>query len=121
MNIAGTLDKQLKSAGLPIVGVSIGSSADKSTWTVQPPELQAQAQPIIDAINLVQWKTDGHFATLRVARNARLAACDWTHTLDVPLTADELGVWAVYRQALRDLPEETVDPENPVWPTSPAD
>jgi len=118
-NIAGMLDAQLKAAGLPIIGVSIGANDDKSTWTVQPPELQAQAQPIIDAINLVQWKTEGHFATLRVDRNARLADCDWTHTLDVPLTADELGAWAVYRQALRDLPSNTVDPENPVWPTEP--
>jgi hypothetical protein len=24
-----------------------------------------------------------------------------------------------YRQALRDLPANTTDPENPVWPTAP--
>lgn len=36
---------------VPIVGVSIGDPADKATWRVSPPELQAQAQPIIDAFN----------------------------------------------------------------------
>jgi hypothetical protein len=27
--------------------------------------------------------------------------------------------WLDYRQALRDLPANTTDPENPVWPTPP--
>lgn len=27
--------------------------------------------------------------------------------------------WAAYRQALRDLPENTTDPFNPVWPAKP--
>jgi len=27
--------------------------------------------------------------------------------------------WSTYRQALRDLPENTTDPFNPVWPTKP--
>lgn len=36
---------------MPGVNVSIGDPGDKSTWRVNPPELQAQAQPIIDAFD----------------------------------------------------------------------
>ena len=28
-------------------------------------------------------------------------------------------VWMDYRQALRDLPANTVDPANPIWPVKP--
>jgi len=30
------------------------------------------------------------------------------------------AAWAAYRQALRDLPANTADPRNPVWPIPPA-
>lgn len=43
------LDAAVRAAGIAIEGVSIGSDTDRSTWKVQPPSLQAQAQPIIDA------------------------------------------------------------------------
>jgi len=59
------------------------------------------------------------FAPLRTIRNARLAASDWTHTLDAPLSAEQKTTWQTYRQTLRDLPANTVDPANPVWPTEP--
>ena len=51
MNIAAQLDQAIKAAGVPIVGVSLGRLEDKPTWRVHPPELQAQAQPIIDAFD----------------------------------------------------------------------
>jgi hypothetical protein len=54
---------------------------------------------------------------LRRGRNELLAASDWTHIEDSPV---DKALWAEYRQALRDLPENTIDPENPVWPTPPA-
>ncbi len=53
---------------------------------------------------------------LRNKRNILLDNSDWTQTLDSPV---DKTVWAVYRQALRDLPENTVDPKNPVWPMPP--
>lgn len=49
--IASRLDRAIKVAGVPIVGVSILDAADKATWTVTPADLQAQAQPIIDAFD----------------------------------------------------------------------
>ena len=39
---------------------------------------------------------------LRVERNKRLAACDWTQAKDVTLSNE--ADWTTYRQALRDLP-----------------
>jgi len=56
-------------------------------------------------------------AGLRAERNALLAASDWTQLPDAP-TANA-AAWKVYRQALRDLPEQTVYPNAPQWPTAP--
>lgn len=59
------------------------------------------------------------FNALREERNRRLSVCDWTQLADAPLTTEQKAAWSAYRQALRDLPENTVDPANPVWPISP--
>lgn len=59
----------------------------------------------------------GAWDQLRAERNARLAACDWTVLSDTPTST---AAWKTYRQALRDLPANTTDPYNPVWPTPPA-
>lgn len=56
---------------------------------------------------------------LRANRNELLASCDWTQTNDSPLSSAKRTEWATYRQALRDLPTNTIDPANPVWPTPP--
>jgi hypothetical protein len=119
-NFAGRLDAELKAAGLDIIGVSIGSNTDTATWRVQPSALQAQAQPIIDAVNLEQWAIDEQFSVLRVERNHRLTVSDWTHMSDVTISSETLSAWAAYRQALRDLPATTGDLAHPVWPTEPA-
>lgn len=61
-------------------------------------------------------------ATIRTARDALLAKCDWTQVSDAPLSAAEKTAWKTYRQALRDYPETVVDPAAPPpWPGSPDD
>lgn len=55
---------------------------------------------------------------IRNKRGLLLSACDWTQTLDAPLTPEKKAEWAAYRQALRDFPD-TCDPSNPIWPTPP--
>ena len=52
---------------------------------------------------------------LRAERNRLLAETDYLALADSTLT-DEMRT---YRQALRDLPANTTDPANPVWPTKP--
>ena len=57
------------------------------------------------------------WARLRSSRNVKLMDCDWTQVADSPV---DQAAWSTYRQALRDLPENTTDPFNPVWPVEPA-
>ena len=52
---------------------------------------------------------------LRRERNRLLVETDYLALADATLT-DEMRT---YRQALRDLPANTADPANPVWPTKP--
>jgi len=61
---------------------------------------------------------NGGFIELRIERDGKLSASDWTQTADAPVDA---AAWATYRQALRDLPANTADPANPSWPTKPGD
>jgi len=72
--------------------------------------LELKRQELIDA---QMWKE------LREERNKRLTDCDWvvirSTSTDTPIP-DE---WKMYIQALRDLPSNTADPENPVWPQAP--
>ena len=54
-------------------------------------------------------------SSLRRQRNQLLTETDYLALADSTLT-DEMRS---YRQALRDLPANTVDPANPVWPVKP--
>ena len=64
---------------------------------------------------------------LRVERDARLAACDWTQSRDITLSND--ADWKTYRQSLRDLPASAspsldsnydLDLSSVTWPTEPS-
>lgn len=57
---------------------------------------------------------------LRENRNQLLDKTDRYTTIDYPHPTEEAKqAWLDYRQALRDLPANTTDPENPVWPSPP--
>jgi hypothetical protein len=94
-------------------------------WTLDGDEyaglewLDSTVKPTEDEC-LATWeevKQDHGFIPLRLKRKELLAFSDWTQTLDAPVDRE---AWAEYRQALRDLPENTIDPTNVVWPTPPA-
>ena len=53
---------------------------------------------------------------IRRERDGLLAASDWTQVADAPVDA---AAWAVYRQALRDVPQDYASPDEVVWPTAP--
>lgn len=78
-------------------------------WT--PEEIAARQERLTP----VQW------SSLRTERNARLAQSDIYVTMDrwFAYTEAQQQAWAQYRQALRDLPQITADPFNPVWPEKP--
>ena len=56
-----------------------------------------------------------YWGELRTKRNQLLAETDYLALSDVTLSTD----MRTYRQKLRDLPSNTSDPANPVWPTKP--
>ena len=58
---------------------------------------------------------DWNLAALRKKRNRLLAETDYLALSDVTLSSE----MTTYRQALRDLPANTTDPANPVWPVKP--
>jgi hypothetical protein len=53
---------------------------------------------------------------VRVDRTLRLQASDWTQLADAPVDKE---AWAIYRQALRDVPDQDGFPWNVQWPEQP--
>jgi len=56
-------------------------------------------------------------AAARSKRDSLLAQTDWTQAADVPQATKDL--WAPYRQALRDVPQQSGFPTEIVWPVKP--
>jgi len=71
-------------------------------------------QTLVDAA-AIEVAAEQAWSNLRQQRNQFLTETDYLALADLTLT-DEMRS---YRQALRDLPANTVDPSNPVWPTKP--
>jgi hypothetical protein len=55
---------------------------------------------------------------LRNQRDSLLMQTDHRMVSDAPWDSEP---WAAYRQALRDLPEQTSDPREAIWPDPPTD
>jgi hypothetical protein len=80
-------------------------------------EIVASGEPIADYVD--PRTPQQIWADIRSERDGLLAETDW-----VVVKAQEVGeavpaAWVTYRQALRDLPANTADPANPVWPSAP--
>lgn len=58
-------------------------------------------------------------AAIRSDRNQRLSACDWTQLLDSPFDPSIKTAWALYREELRNIPEQSGFPWQVQWPTKP--
>lgn len=89
------------------------SITDDDVLTITMADASSLSQAEVEADMAV----NGGFIDLRIDRDLNLSATDWTQMSD--LTLDNKAAWATYRQALRDLPANTVDPANPTWPTKP--
>jgi hypothetical protein len=69
-------------------------------------------------------RTDNILEILRLKRDALLTESDWTQVNDSPLTTEKKAEWAVYRQALRDLPANNINAtsiDDITFPTPPSD
>lgn len=62
---------------------------------------------------------DMKWSDIRIIRNAKLAASDWTQISDNSLKEEEKIAWSEYRNKLRDITDLFFDPDNVVWPTEP--
>jgi hypothetical protein len=88
---------------------------------------QAQGKIIVAGANGMPELTDPPgpsveqaWGNLRATRDNLLAASDKTQYPDYPITDAKRAEWVTYRQALRALPENTIDPLNVDWPVPPA-
>lgn len=82
-------------------------------WNVETGEITERD---MTPAEIAEWQA-ADWQALRAKRNQLLAESDWTVMSDTPTST---AAWKTYRQALRDLPANTTDPFNPVWPTPPA-
>ena len=79
-------------------------------WYIDNPPTKAEVEA-----ELARLTAEQPLVELRAKRNQLLTETDYLALADSTLT-DEMRD---YRQALRDLPANTVDPANPVFPTKP--
>jgi hypothetical protein len=96
-NIA-VADFPIESNWVPGEGAGIGDLYQDGQFIPSPPDTEAMAR------------------LARLQRNTLLADCDWTQLADAPV--DDLA-WAVYRQALRDVPNQSEFPLTIMWPVQP--
>jgi hypothetical protein len=74
----------------------------------EPTEAEIQAE-------IARLEAEEPWKELRQERNRLIAETDYLALSDSTLTTE----MSTYRQALRDLPANTTDPTNPVWPVKP--
>lgn len=93
---------------MKIVQVDINGNVTERELTEE--ELLDFEEPLEDIVN-----------GIRARRNLLLRESDIYVLPDRwdSYTTAKKNAWKNYRQALRDLPETTVDPKNPVWPKKP--
>ena len=96
---------------------------------VDPPQIDRNRQRMaegkpkqVNGVWQMQWVVtpipDSEQAVkVRADRNTKLAECDWTQGKDIPDAVSQ--PWAVYRQALRDVPEQAGFPWDVKWPEQP--
>lgn len=76
-----------------------------SYWTEADPDAATKQQTALEL-------------QVRGIRDQMLAQCDWTILTDSQVT--NKTEWESYRQALRDLPQQSGFPDSVTWPSEPA-
>lgn len=64
-------------------------------------------------------RTEAKAIEVRQERNQKLEESDWTQLADSPLSPDDKGYWALYRETLRMIPQQPGFPWNVQWPPKP--
>lgn len=82
-------------------------------------EMYNQGQLDIQECNesfLLEMKCSGE----RCVRDSLLSETDKFMTIDYPISDEDRNALRVYRQALRDIPQQEGFPDNVVWPEKPS-
>ena len=90
----------------------IGKDLTNLVW--HSPDIDQPTAAAIQA-EITRLQAEQPWNELRQQRNRLIAETDYLALSDATMT-DEMST---YRQQLRDLPANTTDPANPVWPTKP--
>ena len=77
-----------------------------------------------DVGDIAIYLTDSEYDTVLAAsarqkRDRLIAATDYLVTPDYPIESDRLAKVKIYRQALRDIPDQSGFPRNITWPKKP--
>lgn len=88
-------------------------------------DFSSEKKRIQDEIDAIEAARD-YWEELRILRNQKLTECDWTQVADVQLSDAQKVEWTLYRQQLRDLPQNIADAKPLVmnrnhssWPIKP--
>ena len=110
---------------------SIGADAVLESPTPTVTRYQGIARDGVEQIDgqwFTKWKTvdfddavkavvdEQQAKSVRSSRDEKLKETDWTQVADAPV---DKTVWATYRQALRDVPNQSGFPWEVTWPTQP--
>ena len=98
----------------PGAAYTLRGTSDSYTldWT-DDTQTEPTSSEIEGAFNDAKWDR------VRIERDGRLAASDWSSVSDNQLSDTERAAWETYRQTLRDIPQTQSDPDNVTWPTPP--
>jgi hypothetical protein len=112
----GFYDDSLNYPSLPGDVIEINSSEHMALIDAinnQQKEIVVEAGEIVlrDKVLIVSWDD------IRIKRDNLLTTSDYTQMSDWP---GDKEAWAIYRQALRDIPQTYATPADVVWPTKPS-
>lgn len=77
------------------------------------------AENVADPEFTAQEITDNMWADIRAQRDSLLTQSDWTQLVDSPLSDPDKAEWSVYRQDLRDIPQDYPTGSGIDWPETP--
>lgn len=90
-----------------------------NSWIERPPQPAPYYAFNIDKFIWEDTRTpQSEWEVIKNRRSILLTESDWTMLPDAPLSDAKRAEWVVYRQALRDITNQT-DPFNISWPTPP--
>ena len=105
---------QFKDDTETVVTASFASEQDNEQFPNQG-TIADDDQRFIDFIN----KFSGVAIEAKRRRSALLVGSDWTVLPDSPLSVAKQDEWKIYRQELRDIPEQSGYPDIIEWPVQP--